>query len=78
LVTVTAPLIRSVSAEEERDQRVRVQLCAEIGVIGDGEQVEPVPVRLAGEPGGRAPAADVRAIPGAQRGAEKYPPICHH
>jgi hypothetical protein len=63
--------------EEERDQRVRVQLGAEIRVVGDGEQVQAVPVRLRDEADGLSRGGGIRAVPGAQPGAEQDMAIWH-
>jgi len=64
-------------AEEERDQRVRVQLGAEIRMVGDGEQVQAVAVRLGDEIDRLGRRGGIRTIPRAQPDAEQDIAIRH-
>jgi hypothetical protein len=58
-------------AEQEPGQRVRVQLVAEVRVVGHGEQVQAVPVGLGTEPDAPGRVGGIRAVPLAQRGTEQ-------
>src|SRR6185437_1945537 len=58
-------------AEQEPGQRVRVQLVAEVRVVGHGEQVQAVPVGLGAEPDAPGRVSGIRAVPLAKRGTEQ-------
>jgi hypothetical protein len=65
------------AAEEEREHRVRVQLLAEVRVVGEGKQIQARSVRLPGKPSRFRRIADINAVPGAQSGAEHHLAIWH-
>jgi len=64
-------------AEQEPGQRVRVQLVAEVRVVGHGEQIQAVPVGLGGEPDPPGRVGGIRAVPLAKGGTEQDIVIRH-
>jgi hypothetical protein len=76
-VYVPAPGAGAIARPASPPGTATAQIAGQVRVIGDGEQVQAVPVCLNDELNRIGRAGDVRAVPGAQPDAEQYIAIWH-